>query len=65
MKKVLTRLVPAATLAAVVLSGFLAAASLSAIDPVYSAGNKNSGDPNICNCPVTVGNCVCRIGTAN
>ncbi|MFY9558562.1 MAG: hypothetical protein WAV20_08885 [Blastocatellia bacterium] len=34
------------------------ASSAPAFDTRYSAGNETSGT-HICNCPVTVGNCVC------
>lgn len=61
MKKVFVRLFLAATLCVAVLTGFVAASETRMEDPLYSAGNKNQSDPNICNCPITVGNCVCRV----
>jgi hypothetical protein len=60
-ERVRIALVASLTLAAVVLTlgvTFTPAASAAAAGTRYAAGNLTPGTT-ICNCPVTVGNCVC------
>jgi hypothetical protein len=50
--------VPFAAMAVLVLTVLSFLPATATADTRYAAGNLTSGT-NICNCPVTVGNCVC------
>lgn len=58
--RIASALATLAFLAALVASLVLLAPSPVSAGPVFSAGDFDSG---ICSCPVSYGDCVCKIGT--